>query len=82
MQCQCGKVYNLSSGSSNAERMLVLEKQFHLATDMINQPNYNAELFYDTFYEEEIDVVLCDQCGRIHLYNGDGKYITYIRLPS
>lgn len=58
--------------------MLVIERQFHLATEALNGPNYNEEKFYDAFYEGEIDVIYCERCNRIHLYNGQGNYITYI----
>ena len=53
--------------------MLVIERQFHLATEALNGPNYNEEKFYDALYEGEIDVICCDRCNRIHLYNGQGN---------
>ena len=75
--CKCGKNHNLSTWSSDVERMLLLEKSFHKAFDLISNTSFSKENVIDIFYEGEVDVVFCDACKRIYLYKGNGEYISY-----
>lgn len=78
LECQCEKVYRLRS-ETDEERMLIIERKFNEAYDLISNIEFDNEGVLDTCYEGEIDVVFCSQCKRIHLLlKNDVGYTTYI----
>ena len=78
LECQCGKVYRLGT-ESDEERMLIIERKFNEAYDLISKKDFSSERLLNTVYHGEIDVIFCSQCKRIHLlHKNDLGYTTYI----
>lgn len=75
--CRCGNVINLSEMESISEWALVRDRQVGAVCSLIKSGPVDDEKFLETLYEDEIDVIWCGVCGRLHLDNGDGSYATY-----
>ncbi len=79
--CRCGEVMTLTTRWEDNVRYLVLNRQIEkVGNEMISNPNFTDNDYYDLINEGCIEVLYCTKCGRLWLSDeGEPTYTAYCK---